>query len=123
MQYIYHGRWIVGWAPLPGNGPPSIQAFPLDGGPPVQIGDSFMFLTWALDGRSVFIAGSYIIPLAPGEALPRIPEGGFRSEEEIARLPGARRIDAQGVVPGPSASVYAFYRSTVQRNLYRIPIP
>ena len=27
------GRWIVGWALLPGNGPPSVQAFPLDGGP------------------------------------------------------------------------------------------
>ncbi len=27
-----------------------------------------------------------------------------------------------GVVPGPFASVYVFYRSTIQRNLYRIPI-
>jgi len=25
-------------------------------------------------------------------------------------------------VPGPSAGVYAFYKTTVQRNLYRIPI-
>jgi eukaryotic-like serine/threonine-protein kinase len=119
------GRWIVGWAQLPGNGPPSIQAFPLDGGPPIQIGGSFTFLSWSLDGRSSFIdAGqTYIIPLAPGEPLPRIPVGGFHSEEEIARLPRARRIDAHRVVPGPSASVYAFCRSTVQRNLYRIPIP
>jgi hypothetical protein len=118
------GRWIVGWGPLPGNGPPAMQAFPLDGGPPILIGDSFTFLSWSLDGRSSFIdAGqTYIVPVAPGEALPPIPAGGFHSEEEIARLPGARRIDAEGVVPGPSASVYAFYRSTVQRNLYRIPI-
>jgi hypothetical protein len=27
------------------------------------------------------------------------------------------------VVLGPSADVYAFYRGTVQRNLYRIPVP
>ena len=117
------GRWIVGWAPLPGNGPPLIQAFPLDGGPAIQIGGSMMFLGWSLDGRSMLIdgfTGAYLIPLAPGHVFPPIPAGGFRSDEEITRLPGAHRIDV--AVPGPSAGVYAFYRSTIQRNLYRIPI-
>ncbi|PYT96279.1 MAG: hypothetical protein DMG38_24570 [Acidobacteria bacterium] len=52
-----------------------------------------------------------------------LPAGGFHSEEEIAHLPGARRIDVPGVVPGPSPDVFAFYRGTIQRNLYRIPIP
>jgi DNA-binding winged helix-turn-helix (wHTH) protein/Tol biopolymer transport system component len=118
------GRWIIGWAPLHGNGPPSIQAFPLNGGPPIPFGN-FTYLSWSLDGRSSFISRdqTYVIPLAPGESLPRIPTGGFHSEEEVARLPGAQRIDAQGVVPGPSPDVYAFYRSTTQRNLYRIRIP
>jgi DNA-binding winged helix-turn-helix (wHTH) protein/Tol biopolymer transport system component len=117
------GRWISAWAPLPGSGTPAIQVLALDGGPPIQIGNSFTFLSWSLDGRSVLLGGSYFVPLPAGESLPRIPKGGFRSDEEIARLPGARRIDAEWIVPGPSASVYAFYRSTVQRNLYRIPIP
>lgn len=117
------GRWIEGWAPLPGNGPPANQAFPLDGRPPILIG-TFVKLRWSHDGRSWFLTGgqTYVIPLLPGEDLPRIPVGGLHSDEEIARLPGARRIDAQGVVPGPSADVYAFYRGTIQRNLYRIPI-
>jgi hypothetical protein len=123
-----HGRWIVGWAPFPGNGRSLNQAFPLDGGTPIPIGGAFTNLRWSLDGRSVFIGEdgedqTYIIPLAPGEVLPRIPAGGFHSEEEEASLPGARRIDAEGVVPGPSPEVYAFYRGTTQRNLYRIPIP
>jgi hypothetical protein len=118
------GRWIVGWAPLPGNGRPSIQAFPLDGGAPIQIGASFhTFLEWSRDGRSVLIDGSYIVPLPRGKVLPPIPAGGFHSDEEIARLPGARRIDVDGLVSGPSPDVYAFYRGTIQRNLYRIPIP
>jgi eukaryotic-like serine/threonine-protein kinase len=116
------GRWISAWAQLPGNGTPASQAFPLDGGPPIQIGGSFTILTWSLDGRSAFLGG-YLIPLPPNEALPRIPAGGFHSDEEIAQLSGARQIDAQGVVLGPSVSVYAFYRNTIQRNLYRIPIP
>jgi len=55
--------------------------------------------------------------------FPKIPEGGFHSDGEIARLPGARRIDGDRVVPGPSPETYAFYRGTTQRNLYRIPIP
>jgi hypothetical protein len=71
----------------------------------------------------VLLVGGYLIPLPPGEALPRIPVGGFHSDEEIAHLPGARRIDAEGVVPGPSLEVYAFYRGTTQRTLYRILIP
>lgn len=121
------GKWIVAWAPLPDSGPPAMQAFPLHGGSPVQIGGGFTFLTWSRDGRSVLLAGSYLVPLPAGESLPQIPKGGFHSGEEIARLPGARRINAKGVVPGPSsdvyaADVYAFYRGAIQRNLYRIPL-
>jgi DNA-binding winged helix-turn-helix (wHTH) protein/Tol biopolymer transport system component len=115
------GLWVLAWAPLSSNGSPSFQAFPLDGGPPIQIGGCASTLAWSLDGRSALI-GSYLVPLRPGEALPKIPAGGFRSPDEIAHLPGAHMIDAEGVVLGPSADVYAFYKSTVQRNLYRIPI-
>ena len=123
------GRWVLGWAPLYGSERLAWQAFPLNGGPPIPIGASFdLSLSWSLDGRSSFISAlfggpTFVVPLAPGEALPRIPTGGFHSEEEIARLPGARRIGISEVVPGPTPDVYAFYRSTIQRNLYRIPIP
>ena len=87
---------------------------------PIQIGDAFTILSWSPSGRSSFISTlfggrTFIVPLAPGEALPRIPAGGFHSEEEIAPLPGVRPIDSSGVVPGPSPHVYAFYR-------YCIPI-
>jgi hypothetical protein len=98
-----------------------MEAFPLDGGPPIPFGN-FVFMSWSPDGRSAFING-YVIPPPREEALPRIPAGGFRSDEEIAHLQGAHRFDAPEVVPGPSGEVYAFYRGTVQRNLYRIPVP
>jgi hypothetical protein len=65
---------------------------------------------------------SYIVPLEPGTVLPRLPAGGLRSEEQVAQLPAARRIDAL-TVPGPSENVWAFYRDTSQRNLYRIAVP
>ena len=127
--FLLHGispdsRWIYAWAQLPGNGPPSNQAFPMNGGPPIPF-NGFTFLSWTLDGRTLLYSGfqTYLVPLRPGEALPEILLRGSHSEEEIARLPGARRIDEWGVVPGPSAEVYAFYRGTTLRNLYRIPIP
>jgi hypothetical protein len=132
------GKWLVAWAPLHGNGPPAQQAFPLDGGPPVTIGGA-MDLTWSPDGRYVSISSdrnvlpagrSYLIPLPQGEVLPQNPAGGFSSEDQIANLPGARKIDVAAtvsdlsgeIVPGPSPDVYVFYRGRTQRNLYRIPI-
>lgn len=58
------GHWVYAWAPLPGNGLPSEQAFPLEGGSPIPLG-TFTDLRWSLDGRSVFITGSatYVVPL------------------------------------------------------------
>jgi hypothetical protein len=99
-----------------------MQAFSLSGAHPIRIGGSSP-LSWSRDGHSVLLDGSYSVPLAAGEVFPQIPAGGFRSADEIAQLPGARRIDEAGLVPGPSSDVYAFYRGTVQRNLYRIPVP
>ena len=119
------GRWLAGWSRV-ANGETAFQAFPLEGGPPVRVGDR---ATWQWGSNSVSIAQipgaegqTYIVPLTPGQALPAIPAGGFRSEEDVARLPGARKTDALMAVPGPTPDVYAFYRSTKQRNLYRIPI-
>jgi hypothetical protein len=122
------GRWIGAWAPLPGNGPPSNQAFPLDGNPPVTIGPWVPFF-WSKAGWPkgmalipLFSKWTYTMPLAPGQILPPVPAGGFHSEDEIASLPGARRGPPWPVAFGPG-HVYAFYHEAIQRNLYRIPIP
>jgi Tol biopolymer transport system component len=122
------GRWIQAWARNPVTGLSATQVFPLTGGSPVVIGSS-THLQWAPGGNSLWISGgavadgrTYVVPLAPGKILPPIPPGGFRSEQDIARLPGAHMMDAIGA-PGPSRDLYAFERRTVQRNLYRIPIP
>jgi hypothetical protein len=123
------GQWIVGWAALPGGEGAAFQAFSLSGLRSVAIVNNIGW-SWSPSGDSFSISGgpvaagrSYIVPLPPGRALPPVPEGGFVSEQDVADLPGARRIDALSAVPGPSAGVYAFYRGTTQRNLYRIPVP
>jgi serine/threonine protein kinase/Tol biopolymer transport system component len=133
------GKWLLAWAPVGVGGPPSYQLFPLDGGQALDIG-GLVTVQWTLDNRSVCIFSSlnqllpggraYIIPIPDGH-LPAVPVGGFKSEEQLARLPEARRIDiaaAPGDVTGtitfgPTPNVYAYYRGHVQRNLYRIPLP
>lgn len=122
------GKWLVAWAPRQGGGAPVTQAFSLDRKVEVPIGPN-LNVNWSFDSRASFITGNiiaqghtYVIPLSPEELLKRIPAGGFRSEEEIGRLPGARRIDGVAV-PGLSADIYAFNRGVSQRNLYRIPVP
>ena len=38
-------------------------------------------------------------------------------------MPGARVIASADVAPGQTADTYAFTHESVQRNLYRIPVP
>lgn len=119
------GRWVVGWGPLGEKGAPTHQIYSLEGRPPVLIGP-VSWLKWSLDGNSTFITGprTFVIPRPPDEVMRQIPAEGFSSAEDIAHLPGARPIEgAINLVPGPVAGVYTFYRVTIQRNLYRIPLP
>jgi len=121
------GRWIKAFTVPAGNEGPSWQALPLGGGPSVPI---YAYRWhWSANEDSVAISGtplppgrSYVVPLRSGQFLPVELREGVRSEQQVAELPGARRIDADMVVPGPSPDIYAFYRTTTQRNLYRIPI-
>ena len=104
--------------PLLSSPPTWPWLIPSRGGPPV----GRLFVISLPTATNLTGGRTYAIPLLPGRAFPEIPAGGFQSEAEIAKLPGARRIDAYDVALGPSPEVYAFARGTVQRNLYRIPL-
>jgi len=92
-------------------------------------------LAWSGDGKLLFVSTptaatanhvvgeTWVVPLATGHMLPDVPEGGFQSAAEFARLPGVQVIDAFDLAPGPTPEIYAFSRASVQRNLYRIPVP
>lgn len=122
------GNWLIAWARLTDDGEAAVYSFPLAEGHPVLIRGRVRW-QWSPGGRFLSLvlrdvdSQTYIVPLSQGEALPPIPADGFSSEDELARLPGARRIDALRAVPSPLPGVYAFSRNTTQRNLYRIAIP
>ena len=126
------GKWLVAYARSSEERHGGAVALPLDGGPPVDIfgpggcnwsaDAKFFFLTASRTGYSMAEGHTFVIPLPRGRVLPPIPVSGFRSEADIAKLPGVRIIGAPDVAPGPSPDIYAFSRETVQRNLYRIPV-
>ena len=119
------GRWVFGWGPLAGNGPAAGQVYSLDGQTSTSLGGLGQ-IAWSAGGALLSITGSpraFFVPLAPGQMLPPVPAGGFQSDAEIARLPGARPIEGRLITVGPSPVSYAYYRGNTQRNLYRIPLP
>jgi serine/threonine protein kinase len=125
------GQWLVAFA----TG--GVIAYPLGQGTPVPIFSQDVRLAWSSDRKFLFIsyattttggissaAGkTYVIPLLPGHMLPEIPAAGFRTSDDIARLPGTRVIDSADATPGATSETYAFSRETMQRNLYRVPVP
>jgi eukaryotic-like serine/threonine-protein kinase len=85
---------------------------------------SRLYLSVQIGEQSAFAFGrTYVIPLAKGAVLPPLPAGGYRTEAEIAAIPGVIVLPHGDVAPGPSVDTYAFSRTTITRNLYRIPLP
>ncbi len=128
------GKWLVAYvryAPPGEETAGAILAFPIEGGAGVylfKIGGRHP-VAWSADRRTLYLSLSeessshtYAVPLAPGRVWPEIPKTGFQAAE-LAKLPGVRVIDAPEVAPAITSDVYAFSRETIQRNLYRIPVP
>ena len=116
------------WLVLGAGGP---LIFRVDGGAPIQTRiEGRAVLRWSGDGQHLFLYRSqtssdktYVFPLTPGSPLPETLLNGLPSEQEIVKLPGVRVIASTDVVPGRTADTYTFTRASVQRNLYRIPVP
>jgi eukaryotic-like serine/threonine-protein kinase len=88
-------------------------------------------LGWSGDGKHLFVYvktrnqvdKTYVFPVTPGRPVPETLIHGLPSELEISKLPGVRVIASADAVPGLTADIYAFTRESVQRNLYRVPVP
>ena len=130
------GDWLIALADDQGKA--FTQAFPLDGGDPIQLyngaGTSHK-IGWTVDGSFLLLPGiiggawleggafgqTAYIPIPPGEVFPEVPAGGY-TPNNIVDIPGVILRESGDLVPGPSPDVYAYSRQTVQRNLYRIPL-
>jgi hypothetical protein len=124
-------RWVVAGVPS-GDRRPTV-AIPLGGGPPRRICSGYCPVIWAPDGKFLYVGiapasqtsrGKTIaIPIAPGDTLPQLPASGIRDIGTESAIPGSRVIEAWNISPGPDPSVFAYVKTTVHRNLYRISVP
>jgi len=127
------GRWVPVMDPAAFG---ALMVYPVGVGTPVRLCDECSPpqgtdpmprpMSWTPDGRYVYVKfamSTYAIPLKPGQTLPQVPANGFRSKEAIAALPGVRLVSDEPIYPGPNPSVYAFTKTTAQRNIYRVPVP
>ena len=106
------------------------QAVPISGGPAVALCSGWCFADWSRDGKEMYLywlttKGSsdyrtYVLPNVPGTDLPKLPNGGFQSEKDLAKA--ATQSFEGEIHPGPDRSVYTFTKQTSHWNLYRIPL-
>jgi hypothetical protein len=114
------GEWLLARV---GSARAKVVAFPANGASVVPI-CSDCEADWAPGGKSFVIralAGrSLTIALALGEELPKLPPEGIHSEADAAALDV---VAADGNrYPGRNASQYAYVKTPIQRNIYRVPL-
>ncbi len=127
------GRWAMANVGVSGEERYfAIVAYPTGGGPRVTICE-VCYVRWAPDGKFLYlwfhawggaqVQRTFALPVPAGRTLPLLPAAGLKSEADATKWPGIRVIEQGRIAPGPNPSVYAFTKTTVHRNLYRIPLP
>lgn len=123
------GRWALAVIRGSDNSRPySVVAFPIDGGQTVPVCLGLCPAIWDRSGKSLYLyfpnsgdKNTYILPLQH-TGLPILPPAGISSSEELSSLKVpvvAQKVFESGGTP----LLYAYTRSTVRRNLYRLPLP
>jgi len=125
------GQWVI--AAIEGSAEQfAAVAYSTSGGPPIAVCDVCHAL-WGPDGKFLYVwfhgwggaevSRTFAVPVPPGKSLPLLPPSGFKSEADLGKVPGVRIIEYGAISPGPDPSNYAFVRTSVHRNLYRVPVP
>jgi len=126
------GKWVDVLGTASGEESASARVLvPTGGGASVPLCDRCT-VAWAPDGKYFYVnlsgmpeglTRTYAIPLRPGSMIPPLPPGGVKSPEDLTKLPGVQIVEAPStIVPGMSPSTYVFTKSSVHRNLYRVPL-
>ncbi len=126
------GKWVMAQVEVSGEERYfAAVAYPTSGGSGIPVCD-LCHAVWGPDGRVLYlwfhgwggaeVTKTFALPVPPGKSLPQLPPAGYKSEAGVAKAPGVKVIDRGYISPGPNPSVYAFTRTSVHRNLYRVPV-
>jgi eukaryotic-like serine/threonine-protein kinase len=126
-------RWISAVVPVPAATGVEFRLIPTDGGPSRVVCASFCVPKWSSTGKFLVIpvekdslqspGRSLAIPVGPGETMPDFPRGGIEPLARPSVVPGAQSIARGELVPGKDPAHFAYVKTTVHRNLYRISLP
>ena len=137
------GRWIIAATATgePKN-PQIVVGYPVGGGPSrvlcrvCAIGNLEIdppIIGWSFDQKSMYVSLTHtgssdkpktlVIPVSPNDAFPKVLSGELVTNPLLLRMPGVRVLDVPSVFPGSDPSIYAFWRLSTQRNIYRIGLP
>jgi hypothetical protein len=104
-----------------------IEAVPIAGGRPIPLCSGWCDVSWTRDGKDMYFHWrtasdyrTYVVPIVHGTELPKAPENGYRSEQELRAV--ATQIIEGAAFPGPDSSSYSFSKASSHWNLYRIPL-
>jgi DNA-binding winged helix-turn-helix (wHTH) protein/Tol biopolymer transport system component len=124
-------RWVMAIAPHPDGSGPVVIAIPADGGPFRRMCESYCAPVWSSNGKFLYLpveaqsrtgpGRSLAIPVGPGETLPDFPP--VKPLAQASAVPGSLWIKRASLVPGRDPSHFAYVKTSVQRNLYRITLP
>lgn len=127
------GRWIMPGIPLPNGGKAAPVAIPADGGPPRQVCVSICDPVWSLNGKFLFVpvepasstrpGRSLIIPVGPQQDLSGLPPGGIKPMAQASDVPGSQSINRADFVPGKDLEHFAYVKTTMHYNLFRVQMP
>jgi WD40 repeat protein len=132
------GQWVVLWNAVQDEHTyTAVEAVRLADGKLVRMCD-LCDAVWSADQKYLYffgsgfatnrikpIHGSYALPLKPGQMLPDFPPGGIQNESDFKNWGAIPLPDlaADDMSPGPTPHLFAYSRRTIQRNLYRVPLP
>jgi len=124
------GKWVV--ATRSNNEdeehPYRVLAYPTGQGAPVVLCRTLCSVDWEASGGHMFFkamgaqdANSYFLATESGGGLPKLPTGGILGAQELRALNNVKVVPIH-VESAVTPDFYSYSRSTIRRNLYRIPI-
>ena len=123
------GRWALVSANQPGpDRAPGQFAFPVQGGDSVLLCTVICYMNWDVNGELMLFSlfgqgnqGTYVLPVFPATGLPNLPTHGIAQAGDLKNVRGAQFLPVV-VDSAVSPSLFAFTRTNIHRNLYRISL-
>jgi len=136
------GRWIVASTKvIQGEHPAAANLYPLDGGPPIRLCNTYCRARWDITGRFFYIIfpaarvrgfedvggatsnfNTYMLPVNIARGVPNLPVGGITTAEELKAVNQVLIIPQQ-IDSASGPRYYSYTRQSVRRNIYRLPVP